>query len=138
MSHLCPLSSTMSHLCPLSSKYRICVLLVFPDHHLCPFTSMQTWHVRATNSLTFDDLCPQESESRKGVEESKTDRRLPTTPLPHKTDTWPARSHDLAITQTLLQNVKDISPYISVPQGPPEHHVAPPRPHLKLPSWHFI
>ena len=43
-----------------------------------------------------------------------------------------------AITQTLSHNVKDISPHISVPQRPHEHHVATLRPHLKLPSWHFI
>ena len=72
------------------------------------------------------------------VEESKTDRRLPSLPLPHKTATWPAQSHDLAITQTLLQNVKDISPHISAPQSPHEHHATFLRPHLKLPSWHFI
>ena len=58
----------------------------------------------------------QESESRKVVEESKSGWRLATKPLPHKTATWTVQPHDLAITQTLLQNVKDISPHILVPQ----------------------
>ena len=74
---------------------------------------------------------------RKGVEESKTDRRLPSTPLPHKTATWPAQLHDLLITQTLLQNVKDISPHILVPQTLSEHLTSPLPPRPKVATCPF-
>ena len=36
----------MSHLCPLSLECRICVLLEFRATQMCPYASMQTWHVR--------------------------------------------------------------------------------------------
>ncbi len=61
------------------------------------------------------DRRPEADESKRGRERSQGPLPSPT-PLEPKTATWPVRSHDLAITQTLLLNVKDISPHILVPQ----------------------